>query len=74
MTPFFYLGRRVGGGSGGGSGRTDQGAARVRVGGGSGGLGWLGRRLFKGCPRAESRLGTARSQFPFFNYSAQKNK
>ena len=40
--------------------------------GGADGLGWLGAALFKGCPRAVSRSGTARSRFVFFNYSARK--
>ena len=37
--------------------RTDQGGAN--------GLGRLGAALFKGCPRAESRSGMARSRFVF---------
>ena len=40
--------------------------------GGADGLGRLGAALFKGCPRAVSRSGTARSRFVFFNYSARK--
>ena len=39
------------------------------------GLGRLGAALFKGCPRAVSRSGTARSRFAFFsNNNVQKNK
>ena len=34
--------------------------------GGADGLGRLGAALFKGCPRAVSRSGTARSRFVFF--------
>ena len=40
--------------------------------GGADGLGRLGAALFKGCPRAVSRSGTARSRFIFLNYSARK--